>query len=330
VIARLAVAVPFTLLVPDKAVFKVYSYEDEGYTVSVLCPGKSNLPLHADTPTTSVIDGKPAFVADTIQIEFRKDSFNRTDATIDPPVPVIQRALDGVVSRLRYVTRHPPAAKVAFPDSCTWRLQYLDDEGRELEKVDGLHRALWAKHLRVSCAIVTPATWDDMHTLDLDWSSPQWYELLLDAQGALPKVGTALVLAATALEVFISQVLDQLARRSSIPPDIWNWLNKRKELDKNPTVEEQLDVLLKHLAGHSLKEDQKLWQAAANLRTARNKFVHGGVARVGGKEVDAREAARLVACARQVTDRIREWLPPELHWPKFERSSAVAMEILLP
>jgi len=39
-----------------------------------------------------------------------------------------------------------------------------------------------------------------------------WHDLLLDAEEALPGVGTAVVLAFTALEVFIADTLDELAR----------------------------------------------------------------------------------------------------------------------
>ncbi len=140
--------------------------------------------------------------------------------------------------------------------------------------------------------------------------------LRLDARSALPNVGSAVVLAATSLEVFISVLLDALAVRQELAPDLWKWIADRDgKLLQQPSVEEQFDVLLKHLCGHSLKEEGTLWEAFKNLRSARNTFVHEGVARVGKTAVTKEEALTLVNRVDDIVRRIREWIPDDLRWP---------------
>ena len=72
------------------------------------------------------------------------------------------------------------------------------------------------------------------------------------------------------------------------------------------------------LSGHSLKEELPLWELFKNLKTARNSFVHEGIPKVGGTEISSATAAKLVAGAADIVKKIREWLPPEFHWPYFE------------
>jgi len=49
-----------------------------------------------------------------------------------------------------------------------------------------------------------------MHQLPDGYEPPPWEVLLLDAIGELPNVGTAIVLSATALEVFIAAILNRV------------------------------------------------------------------------------------------------------------------------
>ena len=143
---------------------------------------------------------------------------------------------------------------------------------------------------------------------------------MLDAQSDLPRVGPAVVLAATALEVFISYILDRLANAGSVPPRLWDWINKRGDYVREPTVEEQYDVLLMFFTGHSLKAEPKLWESFRNLKTARNSFVHEGTATIGATRVSVETARRLLASASDIISKVREWLPPELHWPVFKHA----------
>jgi len=184
-----------------------------------------------------------------------------------------------LIARLRYVTRGFQATSIDFP-RCTWKLENLNDDGTRPQESDALIRLRAGRRFTVSFIGVNAAVWEHIHQLSPVWAPPPWDDILLDATAALPRIGTAVVLAATALEVFIAHVLDDLAAKGKVPTDVWQWVNDRKDPDKDPSTEEQFDVLLKHFVGHSLKEDPTLWAAFPNLRAARNKFVHEGVARV--------------------------------------------------
>ncbi len=173
---------------------------------------------------------------------------------------------------------------------------------------------------------INEGVWENIHQLPVDFTPPPWDDLRLDAQAALPHVGTAVVLAATSLEVFIAQILDGLAATSDVPADVWKWLNDRGEWRKDPTTEEQFDILLRHFTGHSLKDNQALWEAFKNLRTARNSFVHEGVAKVGGKVVSVSDAGSLVARANDVIGCVKGWLPADLRWLEFDPSITFQIE----
>ena len=132
-----------------------------------------------------------------------------------------------------------------------------------------------------------------------------------------------MVLGATALEVFIADLLNRMAQHSELSEDLWQWINDRDDYTRDPSTEEQFDVLLKHFTGHSLKEESALWEAFKNLRTGRNKFVHEGAAKIGGVDVTAQKAAELVGLAHKIVSQIREWLPSEVQWPVFEHHTTL-------
>jgi hypothetical protein len=108
-----------------------------------------------------------------------------------------------------------------------------------------------------------------------------------------------------------------------VPQDLWNWINDRGNYLREPTVEEQYDALLRFLTGHSLKSEAALWQSFMNLKTARNTFVHEGVAKVGGTPISVDVARQLVSGANDVIAKVREWLPVAMHWPVFKHNVQV-------
>ena len=75
-------------------------------------------------------------------------------------------------------------------------------------------------------------------------------------------------------------------------------------------------VNLFHQCGFKI-EEQELWVSFKHLRTARNTFVHGGVAKVGGIPINTEMTNELIASASKIIQKVREWLPQELHWPEF-------------
>jgi len=329
VIARLFVGTPFLMVLPDNTTFTVFTYEDDGYEVTVYPPARSDRPLRVDVPDKIEIDDKPRFIADSLRIDFKKNTFAReTNSKIDPPEEVIRRAIASFLARFRYVARGFQISPIEFPQT-DWRLQYLDDDGKELQETKGLIRARAALGRSFSLVALTPEIWGHVHDLPPDWVAPRWHDLLLDATGALPRVGTAIVLAATALEVFIADVLDSLAKHAQVSQSLWDWLNHRGNWLKDPSTEEQFDFLLSHFTAHSLKENQALWMAFKNLRTARNTFVHEGAPIVGGTQVTLAEAGQLIARAREIVDWVRQWLPADLQWPHVELKTQMRMEMKL-
>jgi hypothetical protein len=328
-IARFLLALPFHITVPEPLPFAIVDeYDDEGYKVTVFPPCKSNRSPPADvlhglcTRSREAEDFVPAVFTDALHIEFQKDAFNRLpDSPLDPPEAVITRAIDSFLTRLSYVTQAAEPRAVDWSHS-TWRLRYLNEDGTERPQDAKLRNERSNRKQAFSYVGLDEQTLKDMHSLPRDYVPPAWNGLLIDAEAALPHVGTAVVLAATSLEVFIAEILNKLAAKSRLCPDLWTWLNDRDgKWLREPALEEQFDTLLKYFTGHSLKEEA-LWEAFKNLKTARNTFVHEGCAkdsakRGHGKPVSPAEAAKLVDGARAIISWVRNRLPEDLQWPEF-------------
>ena len=317
-IAVLNVKLPFELLIQEGEKYKLYQYEDDGYVVQAGIPAQSDLQRVDDGLESVMLNGKKSFYADAFTITFKKDSFERTlGSPVDPPHDVMNRAIESLLTRLKYASRAPQIQSVELPEA-PWRLNYFNDDGTELPKQEGYVRGYGALALNFSWIACDPDLWDIVHSLPPDFSAPEWRTLLTDAKGALPHIGTAVVLTATALEVFISHILDALQSRSDLPPKTWSWITDRANRLNNPTLEEQYSDLLEMLCGHSLKSDSELWQGFKNLKTARNTFVHEGLAKLGGSAVTKDQASNFILLADKIVSQIREWLPEELKWPEFQ------------
>lgn len=331
-IARLGVATRFLIAVPEGVRFTAYTYEDSGYQICAHPPMVSNVPIRADLPAHIEIDGQAGFVANALRIDFIKDRFDLSSDANDPPREVISRAIDSFLTRYRYVLRAPQIASSDFPNT-TWRLEYLNDDGSPVQRGPGVVAGRGGLGYEIRYVAITSGIWEQMHELEPDWLPPRWNDLLLDANGALPRVGTAVVLAATALEVFIADTLDELSAHADFPQPMWDWVNHRGDWLKDPSTAEQFDFLLQYFTGHSLKEESTLWESFQNLRTARNTFVHEGAATLGRTRVivTPQQAAQLVKKAWDITEWVREKLPAEMQWPLFKQDTRVAVTMpLLP
>src|SRR5207249_4460531 len=163
----------------------------------------------ATDPDELTINGEPAVLANILRVDFQKDTFDRTQAgTLDPPEPVIRHAIVSFLHRFRHVVRGFTVRAPDFP-KCAWRLEYRNDDDTLLDVAEGLVRARGAMGvLSVSFVGLTPELWASVHQLSPEYEAPPWDILLLDALGEIPNIGTAIVLAATALEVFIARILD--------------------------------------------------------------------------------------------------------------------------
>jgi hypothetical protein len=211
-----------------------------------------------------------------------------------------------------------------------WHLDYLSDDGAELEKTEGLLRGRGSRTFSASWIVCDSQLWEHIHALPPDFAAPEWHILITDAAGALPHVGSAVVLAATALEAFVAQVLDRLAAEDPAKAILWHWINGRENPQNGPTVDEQFSSLLSIFCGKSLKRDAlDLWEQYKRLKKARNSFVHTGTAEIGGAAVTEEQAAQFVRLAVQITERVSEWLPDNLRWPSFVHTPVVRWEQLI-
>lgn len=329
-LARLHVLLPFRFVLAEGEQFQIHAYADEGYAVHVFPLVKSDQQYPPDRVGELKLDGRVAFQADALRIDFQKESFDRRDGLVfDPPEPVVRRAINSILVRLRHVTRAPALRPVVeFPNS-TWRLEYLNDDGSELPAEKGLVRMRGGLGMSFSWIAVNTAVWADVHRVNPDWEPPPWEELLLDAEGDLPRIGPALVLAATALEVLIARILDALAESGGVQTDLWKWINERGNYLREPTVEEQFDALLKFFIGHSLKENNRLWESFLQLKNARNSFVHEGRAAIKGVAVSIEAARTLVRTASEIAAQVRAWLPADMQWPVFQHSVQIQATLKL-
>jgi hypothetical protein len=315
-LARLHILMPYTIILPENQEFKIYETKDGDYTVRFLPPQRDPAMITGPQPSELKLSGKPAIQTNVMRIDFHKEEFDRTaDGSIDPPEDVIRRAVSDFHARLRFTTRAAHASPVSFPWN-QWKLDYTKDDGSELETPKGYVKCRGTIQYHFSFIGISPQVWDNAFALPGGFKIPVWDGLRLDALAALPNVGTAVVLAATSLEVFISVLLDELAFRQNLSDTLWTWIAARGgRILQQPSVEEQFDDLLKEFTGHTLKEDTALWEAFKNLKSARNSFVHEGVAMVGKTDLSKDDAAKLIGRVDAIIAKIREWLPKEMRWP---------------
>ncbi len=289
-LARLEVLLPFQWCVPESSTFTIFEREVDGYKIRFLPPGRSDALPKARHSEEMAINGSKAFSADVLVVEFEKDEFDRRqDGPIDPPEILINDVINEFLNRVRYVGNAHMVRPIDFPSGSPWNLRYLTNEKEELEEQEGLCRERMLRRFYFSWTALTPQIWDDVFGLPDNSSIPHWNNLLLDAQNALPDIGPAIVLAYTALEVFISETLDALALKKEISPEFWSWI-KQGGRDYNyikaPSTADQFDALLQELAGISLKSNSDLWMGFRSIQQARNSFVHKGRAEIGKKTLN--------------------------------------------
>ncbi len=318
-IARLFIQLPFHIMLPEGEKYQIVGYEVMGYMVHIYPPVRSDQAPPIKDSDQMRINGVVAFQADTLRLDFSKDSFDlRASIDCDPPLQIIERVANEFLIKLRYVTR---AFQIHSIDigNVSWRLDYINDDETELDPGLGTNEKLVRGRGRIlhslSWISITKDVWENIFRLEPNYEPPPWDALILDAYDELPSIGSSVVLAATALEVFISKILDDLAIMNELSSDIWGWINERR---REPSLEEQFSDLLRILSNHSLKDENKLWESFLDLKDARNSFVHGGIAAIRKVPINSQNAYELVTSATQIISKIKEWLPENMHWPEFK------------
>jgi len=330
-IARFQILLPQPLLVPAGVEYPPIELEHRGYAIRVGTPYKAELDpaqLHQEStvpvgalslalspavdqpvsPTTT-LDGGPAVLADALPIEVIADEFDRTKGTDDPPDEVAFEVANSVLTRLRTLGRSFEIVPVT-PESTVWLKTFLNDDGTELEVDPTKYRRRGGGSFIAKLHAVPENMWRAVDTLSFDHQPKPWEDLLLDAAEILPRIGPSIVLMSAAIETRIDTALDILAETAGWNEEFWKWFRKRnKDFWKEPSVNEQLSVVLRGLTGRSLKDEPRLWEGHVKIRKARNAFAHEGVAAIGDEPVDLEKARELRRLAEEIVDWIESLLP---------------------
>jgi len=316
--------------------FESRPYELGGYTAVDRPPQRTQAVATQAESRVLLIDGAPAFEADVIVIDFYKEGeFSRQAlseemSTSDPPTETLEAATNSQIHRLRHVTRGAMLRPLRLRGQ-SYSVQYLNDDDTELLPEEGKVRIRVGRQFSFQFALCTADIWTDAQSLPQDFEAPVWSELLLDAERALPHVGSAIVLGAVALERFITETLGDLAAAAVKPPELWTWLMSQKDTDKLPSVATMFGELLPLFTGHSLKEDGELWEAMTNLKNARNNFVHRGIPQIGKgtPALTSDQALKLLQQANRIVAKVRGWLPDPAPWPPFTYKHEMELRVML-
>ena len=188
-LARFYVAVPFSIHIPEGEELGAYEYSDNGYQVRFLPPSRSDKPRGALADSEIWINGRRSVSCDALCIEFQKEEFDRSEGLLsDPSYEFLAKTIDSFLTRLRHVTRASFVRLIPFPN-VPWRLEYLRDDGSELNQEEGLVRGRGAVSAAFTYVGLTKEVWNDVHHLDPNYEPHTWEELLLNAWDALPEVG---------------------------------------------------------------------------------------------------------------------------------------------
>ena len=330
-LARVHIILPYVLLIPENENYKVYAYKIDGYQVRIYMPERSERADSYDDAETKHINGTKAFNADVLRIDFQKDEFNRKEEEIeensllstDLPIDLIKDVANEFLNRLRYATNGCRIKLLESPLT-NWNIQYLNDDGTELDEEKGYVRGRFCRYFNFSYVAVNNEVWENTHSLEPFSPLPVWKNLLLDAEALLPEVGPTIILTFTSLEVFISTTLDSLVETGSVNKELWKWINTRGPL-KEPSIEEKYDFLLKHILGVTLKGNNTTWDAFKHLQKARNSFAHEGIAKIGNKIVTSDKARDFIVKSKEIINTIREALPDTHKWPEFKPEIEVVL-----
>lgn len=325
-IARLTILLPYSISIPEGEQFAVYTLSDKGYEIQFRPFVKCSENLSVNDPDQVEIDGKSAFLANGLRVHFIKENFDRRkNIPCDPPLEFIAEIVEWFLLRVRFVTQSGRIKPFNFLET-TWKLDYLNNDETELNQEADKIRGTGSNTFKVSYTAVNKNVWNNFFELPLDFEPPRWNALILDAFEILPEIGPAIVLAATALEVFISKVLNDLHKKTIIPNELWQWINDRENRLKDPSIEERFDVILGMIAGFSLKKDNiELWNIFVDLKKARNSFVHEGIPKIGNDIVSKEQATKLIQGANNIIKFIRTKLPADLQWPEYKHDIKVSV-----
>jgi hypothetical protein len=335
-IARFFVYLPYDLLITEEKEWPAVDLIADNHRARIYAPAfyaerpeatgsvlrQMNVPLKPPAFTENLlVNGKRVAPVNVLVLDFMKSEFDRSEGTKPDPTPMVAFEIaNEYLDRIRVYSRDFQIKPVVVNED-GWRLRYLADDGQELETEPGKLRGRAGFTSTIGLAAVTP---EAVQMVGDRWQGAEpyaWDRLLLDARALLPDVGSAIVIAAAALETFIVWALNILHEGQPLPNGLWSWINNRDHWTKEPSASEEFDSLLRVFTGRSLKDDEpSLWQQYSELRRARNALVHDGVSEVGRKPVDPAKAKLMVDAAEKIIAWV-EGFVPERH--RRARTSAV-------
>jgi len=345
-IARFRLLLPFAICVPQGEALSPYDFDLGVYRVrvhpprlaginsadcGVLCPTPVDdllQQLKKDVPQDATemvrMENAPTIQANLLAVDFHKPEFDRRKSTLappvdpsggDPPLSLAFEVANSLLERIRSVNQASFVRPLVAQETL-WRMDYLNDDETEIPQEPTLFRSKWAKSFNYRLCGLNSAIWTRIQSLPAGFQPTAWDTLLLDAEALLPHVSASIVLAFAALENLIESSLNCLAGGSTIPAELWEWINKRHGDGRlTPSVREQFDELLRILTGRSLKDDGKLWESFQHLRSARNSILHEGVAKIADTEVTPARASELVGQAKAIANWVEPLLPRDLQRP---------------
>jgi len=256
--------------------------------------------------------GKKLAPVNVLMVDVVKPDFDRSirPNIVDPNPQVVFDFANSILARIRVYSRASQIKPIVIGRD-SWLLRYLSEDGEELPVEEGKARGRRVGHTTLGYPPVSPEVFGFVATLGESDEPYVWDQLILDAHDLLPEVGSSIVMAYAALESFIVFALDHLEGENPLPGKLWPWIKHRdnEHWIKGPSVSEKFDILLYVLTGHSLKDEQSLWQGFTELRKARNKLMHEGIAVAAGRKVDAVKAEELVTVAQSVITWVERLLP---------------------
>jgi hypothetical protein len=335
VIARFRVLLPFTISVRQGAPFvpeefdhgcsrlKVYAPYQAAANVSELTDlavpvSDIALALHPADPQmidpSIIIDGQPTVRANVVQVDVSGPDFDRRapapghPQADDPPTALLFEVVNSILHRLRSLLRSPIIHPIDERGSC-WRIQYLTDAEELLPEEKGKLKGRGSLGTVMKLTGLSPAHWQAALVLPREFRTKGWETLLLEAESHLPDLVPAILFSSVALEVLIGNALAVLAPTEELAAGLWQYTNNRDRHDKEPSVADEFDTLLRILTGHSLKEHGHLWTAFMNLKSARNGIVHQGTLTIGGRPITRDQGYDLVTKAKEIANWIDSLLP---------------------
>jgi hypothetical protein len=328
VIARLVILLPFDLLIREGDVlppvdlnqpertFRFYPpshyVERPNAAGSVMAPivalREAKVPAFSDS---SFVGGRRIAQVNVLVLDIFKQVFDRLAERATNRNPDIEAAFEfanSMLARIRVYSRSFQIKPLQIGHD-PWRVTYLTDDGQQLAHEEGKIRFLTGAFSVIGRAAVTNESIQLVVERQTTEEPFAWDNLLLDAYALLPDVGSAIVMASAALEVFISWALSALHAEQQLPNQLWTWINERDHWSKEPSVAERFDVLLRVFTGRSLKDDARLWQKFVELRKSRNALVHQGTAQIGPDVVTTAKAQELVGGANEIIKWVELLLP---------------------